>query len=105
MSPLTCPGDNCPYCSGLICNACKSSGRPRPLACNHDSVERHSSIPAIQDDEPSIGRVPTKPIPPIVASSVVFELEDGSQVGEFLEHVIKCTRSGKRIKITVECVD
>ena len=52
-----------------------------------------------------MGRVPTKPIPPIVASSVVFELEDGIAVAEFLAHVEKCTRSGKRIKITVECVD
>jgi hypothetical protein len=48
-------------------------------------------MPAIRDDEPAHGRVPTKPIVPLEAVSVTWEMTD--------------PRSGKKIRVTIECVD
>lgn len=101
---LLCPGENCPFCAGLACDSCRAAGRPRPLACDHDSHLRHRAIPATEY-EPAQNRVSTKDLPPLLASGCVFSLDDGAEIGDFLDHVAKCVRSGRRVRIFVECVD
>lgn len=107
-----CPSTNCPLCSGEQCNVCGD----RIATCTHSSVTRHG-MPAIEreidkivaDDpapEPLVSRVPTKPMPPLAAKNIVFEL-DGSGSQDLIEFfrmgadVIAATTNNGRCRVTI----
>lgn len=95
---LTCPGENCVFCTGERCAVCMRDPRSSSASwvCTHDAVERHSGTNAITE-----GRV-TTPQEPLLAGKIVVELEDADGAAKFLELVAKVIRLRKRIVLIVE---
>ncbi len=111
---LSCPSESCPMCMGDHCNACeilrRQGGTPAGY-CSHGSVERHVAMSPALDDEtvleippinPSLGRVSTRPLPPIMTERIEIEFSDEESVARFLELVARVARAKRRLIITVE---
>lgn len=92
-------------CTGDVCHACTAARRDGATVgkCVHDPEERHRAMPALSlpyDLEPS--RVPTRPMPPVLAGTCELDLADGEQAAQFLELVARVIRSKGRLRITIE---